>query len=368
MTKVDEKGNCVDKSWRKVCKCDPEFTTSIKVTYHMDYIDPCIKKYKNLEKLDLGINGSIPRLSHLRPLENLKELYVIDNKIRDISNLKYLEKLEKLDLRNNFISDISGLLSPDGKPYNPKLKYLDLTLNKIKKIELNHPLLEYLDLSSNKIEDISLNLPSLTYLDLKRNKISDKIDGLEVSTRLKELNLRDDYKTKSKKYSPDHLEGLNTLKNLEKLDLCSFGGIDSLEIIEELINLKELDVSQNKLKSMKGLSSLKDLKKLVLSHNDIKIVDNISSLKNLEELDLENTDRLSFLKGIRKLKKLDRVIFGIIFGSERRLKKGRKHLLIKNIEKEIHGKRHGNFSSGGFRTWMDEIDAEEMDVSHFIGD
>ena len=144
-------------------------------------LEKCDLEY--LVKLDLSINDiSNINIFKKTKLKNLKELFLYKNKIEDI---KYLENeefknLEKLDLSLNLITDIS-IFSDEKNIFN-KLKYLNLSHNKIDDINClqnigsggyifgffsssNNPLsnLRNLSLVNNPI-DIGKNNRTLNYL------------------------------------------------------------------------------------------------------------------------------------------------------------------------------------------------------------
>ena len=62
--------------------------------------------------------------------------------------------------------------------------------------------------------------------------------------------------------------------------------ISEIEGLKNLNNLKELDLSWNKIKQIKGLEQLTNLQKLDLSWNRIKEIDGLENLENLQEINL----------------------------------------------------------------------------------
>lgn len=88
-----------------------------------------------------------------------------------------------------------------------------------------------------------------------------KIKNLDGLTNLRELKLHGDIKK---------MEGLDTLVNLEKLDLSNCS-IEKIENLENLRNLSELDLSGNNIKKIEGLDTLPSLSLLDLGSNDIPL-------------------------------------------------------------------------------------------------
>lgn len=103
----------------------------------------------------------------------IKSLFLSRNLMSSISNISVLHNLETLDMSHNILTDIESIhfIQID------KLSYLNISNNKISKIELNFlPNLEILDLSHNYITDCDKiylsNLTKLHHLDLSFNNIN----------------------------------------------------------------------------------------------------------------------------------------------------------------------------------------------------
>ena len=83
------------------------------------------------------------------------------------------------------------------------------------------------------------------------------------------------------------IRGLNNLTNLKVLDL-SINCIREIKGLDMLERLEKLYLNDNKINKIEGLDNLKNLKVLRLGHNFIKKVEGLSNLKNLEVLELES--------------------------------------------------------------------------------
>lgn len=90
------------------------------------------------------------------------------------------------------------------------------------------------------------------------------------------------------------------LMTLRELDL-SDNRIGALTVLHRLTQLEVLNLSKNSLAVLSGLSDCKSLKKLNLSHNLLESLDDVRGLRNLESLDAGNN----------KLRDLDQTLVAI---------------------------------------------------------
>lgn len=147
-----------------------------------------ISELKHLEKLTVSYSPRINDFSIIRFIKSLKYLDFSENRLNIADYIKELLHLETLILSKNNLSSI------DLKE-NIKIKYLDLSANKISKISFlsNLTELEYLDLSVNSIEDISSlnNLSKLKKLDLRGNNLNYKNEiNKNTLSYLKSINCK----------------------------------------------------------------------------------------------------------------------------------------------------------------------------------
>lgn len=182
-----------------------------------------------------------------------------------------------LDLSFNKIRSIP----PDLATNHPKLKDLYFVENKISKIQGVSGLqyLRNIELGGNRIRVIEglENLPSLEQLWLGKNKITSLSPGLSALTNLKILSIQSNRITS--------LEGLEHLAALEELYI-SHNGIASLSTeatddkpaesyFKNNINLRVIDVSNNRLTHLTGLSHLRKLEDLWANNNQLSSFDEI---------------------------------------------------------------------------------------------
>ena len=138
-------------------------------------------------------------------------------------------------------------------------------------------------------------LTGLRYLDLTKNElasINETLAGfLSVLTALKTLNLSDNYLT--------CVTGLSSLSGLTGLNLSN-NGLRGLTGLSTLHSLTQLNLSDNLLSSAAGLSSLTALTDLNLSGNLFSSATGLSSLTTLTTLDLAD-NMLNCVAGLASL-------------------------------------------------------------------
>ena len=154
--------------------------------------------------------------------------FAVSRGIKSIKGLEYAVNLEKLKLNENEIKDISPLAG----------------LKKLK----------YIEIQRNRIVDVTplSGLTELVYLKLYNNLIED-VTPLAGLTKLKGLDLH---------YNV-------TVGGDENHKIISKGITDISTVIDNMKELTFLDVSANRINSIKGLETLNKIKNLDLSGNNI---------------------------------------------------------------------------------------------------
>ncbi|KAH6711770.1 protein phosphatase-like protein PP1 regulatory subunit sds22 [Leptodontidium sp. MPI-SDFR-AT-0119] len=146
----------------------------------------------------------------------------------------------------------------------------------------------------------SLNLsrfPHTQRLCLRQNSIP-TISGLEpLASTLTDLDLYDNLITKIPSTS-----GLELLTHLRTLDL-SFNKIKSIRHISHLTQLTDLYFVQNKITTIENLSGLSKLRNLELAANRIREIQNLETLTGLEELWL-GKNKITSISGLSSLQNL----------------------------------------------------------------
>ena len=180
-------------------------------------------------------------------------------------------------------------------PYSDltKWKYIDLTIKNQEVISIEIESL-YEPINS-KFFKLFSSLHQLRLFDCKLNN-THNLSGLSslmiTGTEVGQLD------------SIDEVIALDNLTNLRNLDL-SGNYIPEIKNLGNLTNLVKLNLSQNEISEIKGLENLKNLECLNLEHNNIKEIKNLENLVNLKELVLSENKDISEIKGLRKLRKLE---------------------------------------------------------------
>ncbi|KAG5882007.1 hypothetical protein JTB14_035294, partial [Gonioctena quinquepunctata] len=247
-----------------------------------------LRKFEDLELTEEERDGILSRrmiATCLSYLEKSPEIYryvlckcVITSK--DIKNISALEKyhhLQYLDLSNN---KLTSLVHLSAMPY---LQYLDVSKNCLKVLlDFKAPYnLSYVDYSHNELEEIPdlSDFWSITYLDLARNNIR-QIKGLENLRYLTYLNISENL--------------INKLENLNKMRLQTLllhhNQIDGYEIsdvdkgLHTLFHIRTLDLSHNRLTTLRFFQGSYNLENLNMCSNKIVNLLEIYYLWNLHFL------------------------------------------------------------------------------------
>jgi Leucine-rich repeat (LRR) protein len=177
--------------------------------------------------------------------------------------------------------------------------------------------LSYLDITKNSITDFTpiMNLKNLTTLLISENPIIDYSPLVKVFNKLKQrdFDIRIsiyDQKIKSavqaKLNKKDSNFSVEDMLQVKELDL-SGRGLSDLQGLQFLVNLTDLDLSDNNISNLQHIKSMDGLNRLVLDSNKVESLDYLADLNALEELSLKNnsvTD-ISVLSKLVSLKKLD---------------------------------------------------------------
>ncbi|ODV64375.1 leucine-rich repeat domain-containing protein [Ascoidea rubescens DSM 1968] len=299
----------------------------------------------NLKTLNLNFNN-ISSINQFNNLPNLRRLKLSNNQIFKIDGLNNLSNLRHLDLSHQIIKhefllpELYLINKIENVNHLSNLRGLNLSQNAIQSIEnvYNLPYLKFLDLSNNLIQsdlNFSLNLNNLSSnlnvlllngnliqsisnvywqnfknlkkLDLSHNKIVEIPESFNCLTNLNELFLENCGFKNGYENSLNNLSNLNNLKllvlsnnkievigdlfdssnnNLQLLDL-SFNCIQSIDSpFKKLRNLKNLDLSYNKIKQITGFDNNNNLINLNLQNNFINHLDNLKNLTKLTRLNL----------------------------------------------------------------------------------
>ncbi|XVE80992.1 hypothetical protein DITRI_Ditri15bG0026600 [Diplodiscus trichospermus] len=282
--------DCCRWEWVE-CNITTRRVTKLSLNHTYGYIDP--KWY---------INASL-----FLPFEELRSLYLSNNRIADcvenegFGKLSKLRNLEILDLSWNYFNDSSTLLSSLSKISS--LKSLSLagsydlftgsnhTDGSVKQLRLFN--LEVLDLScsylkNSMLADLSTGLSNLKSLSLRRNELNGSIDVKDFGA-LRNLETLDLSDNRVEQFVTSKGNGRQiALNNLEVLDLS--GNLFNNSVMEDLSvfsNLKSLSVSDNRLNGsidIKEFCALSNLESLDMSLNEINQF--VTSKDNYAEVEI----------------------------------------------------------------------------------
>ncbi|XP_072330952.1 protein phosphatase 1 regulatory subunit 7 isoform X2 [Scyliorhinus torazame] len=180
--------------------------------------------------------------------------------------------------------------NPSGEPDTPVDIDAIILDPEAEDVDLNHCRI-------GKIEGFDV-LKKVKVLCLRQNLIK-TIENLEHLLTLRELDLYDN--------QINQLEHLQTLKDLEILDL-SFNIVRKIEALESLTKLKKLFLVNNKIAKIENVGHLDQLEMLELGSNRIRSnrltkIEGMQSLVNLQELYLSHNG-IEVIEGLENNKKL----------------------------------------------------------------
>lgn len=251
----------------------------------VDFSDPVFKKeiQKILQKENI----------YQSDLDMLSDLYINGNtQLSDISDIEKCKNLTQVSITDCAIKE-AGIL---GELNN--IQYVDLSNNSIANIdglEKSNTIKE-LKLGRNKISDISkiCEIETLELLSVSNNNISIIPDDIKKLKNLKDLDISGNRLI--------DINGVVVLDNLEELNASSNKLTDTPQL-EELKQLTTLQLAGNALKNYSPQSEMKNLIKLNLSSNYLDDLDFLDKYPSLIELTISNNQYTS-IDGIEKAQSL----------------------------------------------------------------
>lgn len=270
---------------------------------YLSTLDP--SSFANTPLLET-INISRNELSMIHPstfhkLENLFEIDASYNNLQEfIPGLPPI--VERISLKRN---KIASLPVPPNKAFDlPNLRMLDIGSNMVQRIP----------------RSVFKSLPQLRYLSLAKNRIQ-TIDDTSLSglQRLEILNLRDNRIMAMHEKSLQSLEDIrdlniqgnrielfvdDLLSNQERLEILDLSRNNLMEVqpnsFRNTRSLRSLDISENNLRDLpESIMGLSDLRELDVSFNRLSGLSPVilSSLRQLEELKASNNKVLALPQG-----------------------------------------------------------------------
>lgn len=339
------------------------------------YFKPDFKGITGLSKLkSLNLfSNNISELSSITYLDTIEELMVHNNKIKDLTPIKNFKTLKRLNISGNDITDISPLedLPLESLEISEYLiPKLDLTplmgkdnllINGKPLSEYNINIINFKDNFANVETDVEEYIPpkkvkfngeivSVDWdeetVDTKEKDVYDlggSVGEARLTLRITKIDFKDTVVTfedpavtKAVRKAVDRpkgdimlsdvinlknleiigqgvksLKGIEQLKNLEKLGLYANyikGG--QLMYVKDLVQLKSLDLAENKLLEIPdgAFDNLVNLEELVLDHTGINTLDRkmMSKLVSLRDLLIEENGftNLDFLEDNTSIKNI----------------------------------------------------------------
>lgn len=296
------------------------------------------KYFKNITNIDASRAGFKPDFKGITGLSKLKTLNLFSDELSDLSSIAYLDTIEELKAHTNKIKDLTPI-----KNFK-NLKKLNIFGNDIKDISP----LEDLPLESLEISEYLISKLDLTPLMGKKNLL---INGKPLSEyNINIIDFKDNFanvETDVEEYIPPKKVKLNgeivsvdwdeETVDMKGKDVYDLGGSvgearltlritkidfkDTVVIFEDhavtkavrkavdrpkgdimlsdVINLKNLEIIGQGVKSLKGVEQLKNLEKLGLYANNIKggQLMYVKDLTQLKSLDLAENKLLEIPNG-----------------------------------------------------------------------
>ena len=296
------------------------------------------KYFKNITDIDASMAGFKPDFNGITGLSKLKSLNLYANELSDLSSIAYLDTIEELKVHTNNIEDLTPI-----KNFK-NLKKLNMSGNDI----TDFSPLEDLPLESLEISEYLIPKLDLTPLMGKDNLL---INGKPLSEyNINIINFKDNFanvETDVNEYVPpnkvkfngeiiavDWDEEMVDMKGKDVYDLGGSVGEERLTLriteidfkdtvvtfedpavtkavrkavdrpkgdimLSDVINLKNLEIIGQGVKSLKGVEQLKNLEKLGLYANYIKggQLIYVKDLTKLKSLDLADNNLLDIPEG-----------------------------------------------------------------------
>lgn len=195
-------------------------------------------QYDNLQILNLSGNGLKTLPSGIINCPNLIDLTLSHNELSETSfDFTKLSKLQNLDLLLNHFKSMPNV--PDS------LTSLNIGFNIIKTLSFSSPNIRRLNLSGNEITEFTdnISLPCVNFLDLSMNHLIEFPPIAKFAPALEILLAQHNFISNSPTEFPT---------TITKIDL-SHNCIKSICNIRNLVNLREFNISFNRLKSIPSL-------------------------------------------------------------------------------------------------------------------
>lgn len=254
-----------------------------------------VKNMKELEILEIE-STKVEDISPLRELSHLKKILMYDTLVRDISLLASLPVLEYVDVKKTNVEDVSAF-EQAGKLeifYHYKENYDEEMFRAIQLLMKDNGLSLVTDFY--KISRIFAWSETII-LEGDQAKNIKTLACIKDWDFIKRVIIEGNQLRAS-------LEPLCYLKNLERLTVRKFDG-ERLKAIENCINLKKICLKETSVNDISFLRKMEQVEELKLIDNPgISDINVVANMKNLKELNISGTQvtDISPLKGLSHLK------------------------------------------------------------------
>ena len=264
----------------------------------------------NLQYLSLYENKISEREEALKKLYGLKELYLKNSGVSNFDvTLAYYNNLEKKDFTTNsdFIvfdekrdSDLAKIIRAIlGKDENTNIYKSEV--DTITDLDLSEDTISKLNISSKLTNTNVINLDDIQYFSNLHSinlRGHGKLEGLENLIPIRGL-IKLDLQGREINYTS--LYYIKYLTSLEYLYLNNMSLTGDLSFLENLTNLRVLDLSRTGISNISILDKLRKLNELYLGGNNIIDLSYLENLTNLVKLDLVENNNITSIYALRNL-------------------------------------------------------------------
>ena len=297
-----------DDLWEIKTLTMPDGVQSYDDLVYFPYLETLI--IEDSKNIDLSAVANLPKLTTLTIQKGSLGL----DSLKAIGSVKTLESLTLTNCALSTVSHFENLT---------KLKYLDLTGNTLRNIEVfqNYTELEELYMNSNALMDLTplSGLKNLTILDVSQNAL-ESIDPIFGLTELKSVVANNN--------AISVIDGIGALVNLQVLDLTqnglkdisplagcksltelkiAYNIISDITVLGGLPSIVRLDASNNKIQKLPTFTAEHQLGSLVISYNDLENINALSVLPSIYLVDIDHNPRVTTLNPLKYASKLTKV-------------------------------------------------------------
>lgn len=225
--------NSLSPAWKKVFR-DQFFG---KKNVDREPTDEQLAEWVLFTHMECNGNKEIEDLKPLARMTNLNHLDCSNTNIKSLDGIQYLTGLQTLDCSNNdnisSLKPLSGLINLEsincGNTMVTSLAPL-MYLKKLRKLDVHL-------CTVNNLGQIG-ELKSLTYLDLSENQAVFSLEGIQKLTQLAELNC-----------SSTNISDLKPLENMKSLEVLNIADtrVSTLRPLQSVRTIIELDCSDTKI-------------------------------------------------------------------------------------------------------------------------